>query len=144
VRGRSVERADFLAHIAAENSGADERPELASDDAALVAGVPAPTFRKRLSRARQRIGDALSERCGIVNEAQPCQCHRRLDRAKALGRVDAAAWVEPLDLVRVRRAVQEVEALQRVAAYFRADPDAPAPADYVARLRGLVASSSLG
>jgi RNA polymerase sigma factor (sigma-70 family) len=117
--------------------------ELASDEAALIAEIPAPTFRKRLSRARQRIGDALSDRCGIVNVENACRCHRRLDRAKELGRVDAGALIEPLDLVKVRRAVQEVEALQRAAAYFRADPEAPAPTDYVARLRELVASSSL-
>lgn len=117
--------------------------ELSSDEAAVVADVPAPTFRKRLSRARQRIGDALGERCGIVNEANACRCHRRLDRAKQLGRVDAAAVIEPLDLMRVRRAVQEVEALQPAAAYFRADPELPAPTDYVVRLRELVATMSL-
>jgi hypothetical protein len=40
--------------------------------------------------------------------------------------------------------VQEVEALQRAAVYFRSDPELPAPVDYVAQLRGLVASTSLG
>lgn len=118
--------------------------ELSGDEAALVAGVSPAALRKRLSRARQRIHDALTERCGIVNPDNACRCHRRLEPATQLGRVDLGCTAPVLDLVQVRRAVQEVEALQRAAVYFRSDPELPAPVDYVAQLRGLVASTSLG
>lgn len=98
--------------------------ELEGPEAAEVLGVLPATFRKRLSRARERLREALSGSCGIVNPAAPCRCHRRLARATALGRVTpgVATTDAPLDVAALREKLSHIGEAVRVAAYYRADP----------------------
>lgn len=98
--------------------------ELEGPEAAEILGVPPATFRKRLSRARERLREALSANCGVVNPAAPCRCHRRLARATALGRVTpgAVSTDAPLDVAALREKLSRIGEAMRVAAYYRADP----------------------
>ncbi len=98
--------------------------ELEGPEAADVLGIPAATFRKRLSRARERLREALSGSCGVVNPAAPCRCHRRLARAAALGRVvpGEVTTEVPLDVAALREQLSRIEEARRVAAYYQADP----------------------
>jgi RNA polymerase sigma factor (sigma-70 family) len=107
--------------------------ELDGPEAAEILGVPAATFRKRLSRARDRLREALSSNCGVVNPSAPCRCHRRLTRAAALGRVKPGAVTTdaPLDVVALREHVQSIGEAIRVAAYYRADPQSKPRRDLV-------------
>jgi RNA polymerase sigma factor (sigma-70 family) len=100
--------------------------ELEGPEAAEILDVPPVTFRKRLSRARQRLRLALEGSCGIVNPAAPCRCHRRLTRATALGRVHPGEQTTAgtLDVAALReRLTHHVEAALRAGASYRADPD---------------------
>lgn len=54
---------------------------VSSIEAAEVAGVTPATFRKRLSRSRKRITNALVQHCGLVEPSARCHYHRRLERA---------------------------------------------------------------
>ncbi len=107
--------------------------ELEGPEAAEILEVPAATFRKRLSRARERLREALDANCGIINPAAPCRCHRRLARATALGRVTpgASSLVAPPDLAALREKLKGIEAARRVAAYYRADPSSKPRRDLV-------------
>jgi RNA polymerase sigma factor (sigma-70 family) len=119
--------------------------ELEGPEAAEILEIDAAAFRKRLSRARERVQAALRAQCGIVNPAAACLCHRRLERAKALGRVglDAGAGQPPLDLVTLRRKVQDCESLERAAAYYRADPAPQSRRDFVGAVRELIQTRQL-
>lgn len=107
--------------------------ELQGPEASRVLGISEAAFRKRLSRARRAIVGFTRAHCGLVDADNPCRCLRRLPRAQALGRVDAAAPLFaraetarafPAVLERVRR----LEALQRTAALYRTTPEAdPGP-----------------
>ena len=46
-------------------------------------------FRQRLSRARKDLYQFMHRKCGLVNEANPCRCHK-----KTRGFI-AAGWVDP-------------------------------------------------
>lgn len=107
--------------------------ELEGPEAAEILGVPAATFRKRLSRARERLREALSANCGVVNPAAPCRCHRRLARATVLGRVapGVASTDAPLDVVALREKLSHIGEAVRVAAYYRADPTSKPRRDLV-------------
>lgn len=98
--------------------------ELEGPEASDVLGIPAATFRKRLSRARERLREALLGSCGVVNPAAPCRCHRRLTRATALGRVRPGEVTTdvPLDVAALRDRLAHIEEARRVAEFYRADP----------------------
>ncbi|MBO6939972.1 MAG: RNA polymerase sigma factor [Deltaproteobacteria bacterium] len=118
--------------------------ELDGEVAADIAGTSHATYRKRLSRARSRLHDALTERCGLVSPSAPCRCHRRLGRARELGRLDDSASGPPLvDLVQLRRTLADVDALRRAAVYFRADPAESPTRDFTEVIRATLDSSSL-
>ncbi len=97
--------------------------DLDGPEAAEIAGVSPAAFRKRLSRARERVREALQGTCGMVNPAAPCRCHRRLARARALGRIPPGATTDaPLDVAALRARLAGLEEVLRVGAYYRADP----------------------
>jgi RNA polymerase sigma factor (sigma-70 family) len=107
--------------------------ELEGPEAAEILGIPPVTFRKRLSRARERLREALSANCGVVNPAAPCRCHRRLTRASALGRVTpgVTSTDTPLDVAALRDKLSRIGEAMRVAAYYRADPTSKPRRDLV-------------
>lgn len=97
--------------------------ELEGPEAAEILEIDAATFRKRLSRARERLQAALSANCGLVNPDAPCRCHRRLRRARDLGRIPARPTTEqPLDVRGLRERLAGIGVAVRAAQYYRADP----------------------
>ncbi len=98
--------------------------------AASILEIEPATFRKRLSRARTRVREALQRQCGVVNENAPCRCRARVARAQELDRLatqDRAGSVDVVDVTRLIRALPE---LDRAAAYYQSDPR-PAPAAHL-------------
>ena len=63
-----------LAYVVGEVMG------LSSEEAAEVTGAEPATFRKRLSRAREKMRGVLQGHCGVVNERAACRCNRRMHR----------------------------------------------------------------
>jgi RNA polymerase sigma factor (sigma-70 family) len=113
--------------------------EIDSVDAAEILEVDPATFRKRLSRARAALTEFLARRCGVANPDAPCACHRRLDRALALGRVDRRdVEVADGDLVQLRTHLATLSEAQRTAAWFRSDPDVDSKRDFVAAVRAIL------
>ncbi len=60
--------------------------------AAEILGVSAATFRKRLERARRDLTAFMNDKCGLVNEANPCRCS---GKTRAFIR---QGWVDPARL----------------------------------------------
>jgi RNA polymerase sigma factor (sigma-70 family) len=117
--------------------------ELSSSEAAQILEVEAVTFRKRLSRARAALSEFLTRNCGVVNPDAPCACHRRLDRALALGRVDRSdVDVESGDLVALRTQLSTLSEIARVTAFYRSDPDSRSKSDFVALMRSMLGQLS--
>jgi RNA polymerase sigma factor (sigma-70 family) len=106
--------------------------ELDSTDAAEIVELDPATFRKRLSRARAALHGFLMQHCGVVNEAAPCACHRRLTRASALGRVDRDVLdVSEGNLVQIRQKIAALPDAERVGASYRSDPELTSRRDIV-------------
>ena len=102
--------------------------ELQSDDAARSLGIQPPAFRKRLSRARDRLRAFMRAHCGLIDRSVACSCKRRVAPAVAHGRVDPDhllfAGVSREDAIATTR---EVEALHDIADLFRRHPRYSAP-----------------
>lgn len=71
-----------------------------SEVAAEVLEITPPAFRKRLERARADLSSFMNDKCGLVNEANPCRCPKK---TAALIR---EGWVNPRQLRFVDRRLQ--------------------------------------
>jgi hypothetical protein len=119
--------------------------ELSSPECAEILEIEPAAFRKRLSRARTALAEFLGQQCGVVDQAAPCRCHKRLDRAIALGRIDRDDREVDTDaLTRLRQQIASLRELDRVGAYYRDEPAPVSQRDFVARVRALLAGHSSG
>ena len=118
--------------------------DLTGEEAAEVLGTDATTYRKRLSRARERLAETLGAHCGLVAERNACRCHRRLRRALKMGRIAARSPNPPsLDLPALRREIAKIDTLvERVTAFYRADPALAAQRDFTDAIRRFLDEAS--
>jgi RNA polymerase sigma factor (sigma-70 family) len=121
--------------------------ELSSEEGAAVLEIAPEAFRKRLSRARERIAEFMKGICGLFDEANPCRCAKQAACASANGHLSR-------DTVRLasHRALQdakqehvdEVEEIRQAAAIFRGHPRYASPDSLVDGLRHLLAPGRSG
>ncbi len=125
--------------------------EVPSEDAAWICDISPAAYRKRLSRARERVRDFMTDYCGLVGESAPCSCAARAPRAVAMGRVNpstlALATHPVTEAGELRRTAHELrgeaDRLRDAAAVMRAHPDYAAPGPLNTALRALLDGSAL-
>ncbi|MFI6048005.1 RNA polymerase sigma factor [Nocardia sp. NPDC051321] len=119
--------------------------ELNSTEAAWILDVTPAAYRKRLERAKKRLGNFLTSTCGLANPEAFCRCSRRVDKAVALGRVDprrpnfARHPISPGGRT-VVQAEQQMVRLHDAAAVLSAHPDYAAPQAKMDAIAGLLQS----
>ncbi|MGY1943776.1 RNA polymerase sigma factor [Nocardia asiatica] len=119
--------------------------ELSSAEAAWIIGITPAAYRKRLQRAKKRLGNFLNATCGLVDPQAFCRCSRRVDRALALGRVDPRRPVYTRHPVSpggrtAAEAEQQMIRLHDAASVLRAHPDYAAPRAKMDAIAGLLGS----
>lgn len=94
--------------------------DFAGPEAAAIAGVTPAALRKRLSRARQRLGRFLQARCGLANPRAACRCAHQVQakRWRATFRPEPARGaqfeaVTPDTLKAAHHELREVRAIAR-------------------------------
>lgn len=124
--------------------------ELDSDDAAQVLDIEPATFRKRLQRARERLGAWMDAHCGLVNALNACNCLRQIPVAVQVGAVrpDDLQFVNHPARSEPRRRklavlAAEADAINRAAQEFCCQPDFTAPETVLQRIRALLDSGRL-
>ena len=122
--------------------------EVSDTIAAEVLEITPDNFRQRLARARRDLRNFMNDKCGLVNQANPCRC------AKKTRAFIQAGYVDPENLLFVRERIGEVreaapkvhEALstldEKCAEIFRGHPFYKAP-DLAPMLRRLVARTHI-
>jgi RNA polymerase sigma factor (sigma-70 family) len=122
--------------------------EVSDTVAAEVLEITPDNFRQRLARARRDLRNFMNDKCGLVNQANPCRCAK-----KTRGFIQAG-YVDPGNLLFVRERICEVqEAAPKVheaintldeqcAEVFRGHPFYKAP-DIGPMLRRLVARTQI-
>jgi RNA polymerase sigma factor (sigma-70 family) len=122
--------------------------EVSDTVAAEVLEITPDNFRQRLARARRDLRNFMNDKCGLVNQANPCRCAK-----KTRGFIQAG-YIDPENLLFVRKRICEVrEAAPKVheaintldgkcAEIFREHPFYDAP-DLAPMLRRLVARSHI-
>jgi len=120
--------------------------DITSDQGAAILDISPAAYRKRLSRARQRIQTFMLENCALVNPDNPCHCERVAPYAVETNAIDPENLLYAGHRCRARGAglpvdhLQQLDSLQRVAALFRNHPDYAAPETYLRGLKELIDS----
>ncbi|MCX4098898.1 RNA polymerase sigma factor [Nocardia sp. alder85J] len=119
--------------------------DLGSTEAAWIVGSTPAAHRKRLERAKRRLGSFLDSTCGLANPTAFCRCARRIDKAVAIGRLDPAHPVLATHPVTpggrtAAAAEQQMIRLHDAAAVLRSHPDYAAPQARMAAIAGLLSS----
>jgi RNA polymerase sigma factor (sigma-70 family) len=121
----SLDREHRLAYVLGEIL------ELDGDRAASILEVTPAAFRKRLSRARERILEFMKARCGVYDEKNPCRCAIQVPYATRTGMLDPGAIrfathaQRPRDQHAPDR--RELLGLLDAAAIYKSHPDYFAP-----------------
>ena len=121
--------------------------DVSSEQGATILEITPAAFRKRLSRARERIQDFLMKNCALTNPDNPCTCERYLISQHYMERVEEKDLVFAKHPCRVRREegtvnrIKEMDELTRIATLYKRYPDFQAPAVLIENIRGLLRSN---
>jgi len=106
-------------------------------------------FRQKLARARCDLHNFMHDKCGLVNDANPCRCAK-----KTQGFINAG-YVDPQNLLfakehvtRVRdvaeKKSEDLNALDDAYAEIHRDHPFQTPTDFVTSLRALINGTDFG
>jgi RNA polymerase sigma factor (sigma-70 family) len=138
----SLDRDLRIAHILGDLFG------FSGETCAEILEIDPAAFRKRLSRARERLQAFMSAWCGVFDEANPCRCSGQIERMAERGLIAP----EDLYLTRarkrpgrdaLRRASEEVGGLMRMVEVLRGPTGFAAPEGLVERVRAIFESQRL-
>lgn len=115
--------------------------ELSGPEAADVLEIAPALFRKRLQHAREAVLNFTRSHCGLVSDAAPCRCHRRVTRDAIAGLTDA----QPLPFGRratsfteARAMVRRVEEARWAMEVHRSSQPRESSIDFAQRLIGAI------
>jgi RNA polymerase sigma factor (sigma-70 family) len=122
--------------------------ELEAEEAAAALEVEAATLRKRLQRARERLREFMSKKCGIVDPANPCRCAKMSGFTVAQGLIDPEHLVHHARAARVERGDPPIEELltqlqdldARIRAILRSHPSPKLSAETAERIAAILRS----
>ena len=115
--------------------------ELNSQEVGEVLDITPATFRKQLSRVRNKMHAFLRGNCGLVNPSNPCRCRKKVDSAIQHGHIQPnrllfAAGQKPEDLV------STIDQVESEVALYRTNPEYAAPAAFLQEVSRIIAGSA--
>jgi RNA polymerase sigma factor (sigma-70 family) len=120
--------------------------DVSSEQGAAILEITPTAFRKRLSRARERIRDFLMKNCALTNPNNPCTCERYLISQHYMERVEEKDLVFAKHPCRIRQEggtlnrIKEMDELIQIATLYKQYPDFRAPSTFIHNIRDLVHS----
>ena len=122
--------------------------ELDHNEGATALNITSALYRKRLSRAREKIHQFMQDNCAIINTDNPCHCSKRVQRAQELGRVDpnqlffANSDPDRPSFTHVQDTIQQLDQASRSVALYRSHPHQTLDDNFTAWLRKIIATRS--
>ena len=118
--------------------------EVTGPEGAFILEITPATFRKRLSRGRQRIHAFLRKHCSLVNADNECSCQKQLGRDLSTGWVDPeklqfkSVVASPEKHEQILQGMSEMEELTRVTYLYRNYPAYQPPAAFAHLVKDLI------
>lgn len=117
---------------------------VSGEEGAFITETTPQVYRKRLSRARERVRGFMNSHCGLVNPANPCRCHRQLGYKITRENFTPASFLfagkPELDAEVVTRYRDELQSLDKVVGFYRRQPEYAAPEAMLQNLKRLFTS----
>lgn len=120
--------------------------DISGPEGSAILGITPANFRKRFSRARERIRNFLIKNCELFNEHNPCKCKNQSIAAVNNGLINPEnlQHIKYSNNKEKRKAIvfqlREMEGLSREVALIRIHPDYAAPETFVKRIRKMLTS----
>jgi len=115
--------------------------ETPGPEAAEALGISPDLFRKRLQKARAAIVNFIRGYCGLVSDAAPCRCNRKLPSALQAGMVSESSCeyaAKATSFAEARDMVRQVEEARWALQVHRSSEPRPAPVDFARRLADML------
>jgi RNA polymerase sigma factor (sigma-70 family) len=113
-------------------------------EGADILEITPTAFRKRLSRASQRITSFMVGHCGLIEPDNPCRCNLRINCAVERGHVRPAELLFAHSLAHAKQfpevlqTIRQLEDSRRVAALYRSHPELESSTPFIAWLAKLI------
>jgi RNA polymerase sigma factor (sigma-70 family) len=120
--------------------------DVTSEQGAAILDVSPVAFRKRLSRARERIQGFLARNCALIDPKNRCRCERFLASYLEAGSLDQDRVVFAKHPCRTAHGedplkyVKEIDELNRIAFLYKRYPDFQTPTGLIENIRDLLDS----
>lgn len=103
--------------------------EFNSVEGSEILEIKPENFRKKLSRSRTKIQNFLSNKCGILNENNPCRCNKKIDFLIDNKIMDPAKIINNKTISNISSVDfgERIGVMQRSVEIYRANPNFPAP-----------------
>ena len=117
-----------------------------SGEGAYILDITPEAFRKRLSRARERIQNFVLKNCGLVNKNNPCRCEKKAGRDLQLGlsNLKKKSLVDKKKALKNRAEamahLKELSEIERTTALFRSYPEYQSPESFKNIVKDLIDS----
>jgi len=92
---------------------------LQGKEAAEVCNLNEISYRKKLSRAKQKIKNFMEKSCGLLNKDAHCKCRKRLLIANEHGRIDVDKLLYRNDNDKIREYVDEMNSIDAVSRVYQ-------------------------
>jgi len=118
--------------------------DLGHVEGAEILDITPAAFRKRLSRANDRITSLMTAHCGLIEPSNPCRCKLRINCAVERGYVRPKELCFAHSLPQAKRfpevlhTIRQLEDSRRVAALYRSHPELESSTPFVAWLTKLL------
>ena len=112
--------------------------EFNSKEGAAILGVSSESFRKQLSRSRQKIRNFLHNKCGLANPKNPCRCQKKVDYLINEQIIDpdqlrfAPFSNRSIDLI------EKIKEMEKSAAIYKSVPAFEAPAELINQIKNII------
>jgi len=120
--------------------------DVSGEQGAAILEITPAAFRKRLSRARERMQSFLTKNCALLNQDNPCHCERVVVSLLDTNRFDDDHMVFAKHPCRMRHeesalnCISEMDELNQIAALYKRYPDFRTPAVFIENMKELVRS----
>ena len=103
---------------------------ISDQEGAAIFDIQPATYRKRPSRARQRIHVFMNQKCGLHNPANSCRCSKRVQTAIIQQRIDPQNLLFAHDgnSEIIFEGIAKMKEIERAGALYRTHPTYDTPA----------------
>ena len=113
-----------------------------SVESAEILGITPTSFRKQLSRSREKVRNFLTTKCGLVDSDNPCKCKRKIDFLIDQEMIDPKTLRFAHHTNRSIDLINKIDSLDKSLSVFRSVPTLEAPEEVLSEVKRMIKSTT--